>query len=165
MNRTLRQNIIEILTQDARRQPALIAAMLGVSERDVASEIADMEKEQIILRYSAVINDELTDRPGDVHALIEVRVTPQFQHGYEAISKEICAYDEVRSCYLMSGAYDYMVLVDGDSIRSVARFVAEKLSVIEGVTGTATHFVLRKYKDNHVLMPIKNDDNRQVVGP
>lgn len=166
MNQTLlRQNILEILTQDARQDPAMIAKMLGASEKEIKDEILAMEQENIILRYSAVINDEITDEPGDVHALIEVKVTPQYQHGYEAIADTICEYDEVRSCYLMSGSYDYMVLVDGKSLRNVARFVAEKLAVIDGVTSTATHFVLRKYKDNHVMMPVKNDDCRQVVTP
>lgn len=160
-----RLDIIEILTQDARRPPAMVAAMIGCSEQETAKEIALMEDENIIMKYSAVINEERVEDARSVHALIEVKVIPQYRHGYEAIAQTICVYEEVRSCYLMSGTYDYMVLVDGRSVRDVARFVAEKLSVIEGVTSTATHFVLRKYKDNHVIMPPESSDKRQVVTP
>lgn len=165
MDSKLRYDIIEILAQDARRSAASIASMLDSTEEAVRQEIEQMEAENIILKYSAVINEERVEDERSVHALIEVHVVPQARHGYEAIAKNICMYEEVRSCYLMSGTYDYMVLVDGRSVRDVAQFVAERLSVIEGVTGTATHFVLRKYKDNHVIMPMKNDDKRQVVTP
>lgn len=165
MDSQLRYDIIEILTQDARRSPAVIASMLGSTEEEIRKEIANLEEEKIILKYSATINEETIEDERSVHALIEVHVVPQARHGYDAIARTICMYDEVRSCYLISGTYDYMVLVDGRSLRDVARFVAEKLSVIEGVTGTATHFVLRKYKDNHVIIPLKSDDKRQVVTP
>ncbi len=165
MDSKTRLDIIEILSQDARRSAAMVAAMIGCSEEEAAKEIADLEKEQIIMKYSAIINEERIEDPRNVHALIEVKVVPQFRHGYEMIAQNICVYDEVRACYLMSGTYDFMVLVDGRSVRDVARFVAEKLSVIEGVTSTATHFVLRKYKDNHVIMPVDNGDQRQVVTP
>lgn len=158
-------DILDILTQDARTSAKTIAAMLGAEEEAIAAEIARLEQEDIILKYSAVVNEEKTEDEGRVHALIEVKVTPQFEHGYETIAQSICVYDEVRSCYLMSGSYDYMVLVDGSSVRDVARFVAEKLSVLDGVISTATHFVLRKYKDNHVVMPIENSDKRQMVTP
>ena len=165
MDAKTRLDIIEILTQDARRSPAKVAAMIGCSEEAAAQEIAALENEEIILKYSAMINEERIEDPRSVHALIEVKVVPQYRHGYESIAQEICRYDEVRACYLMSGTYDYMVLVDGRSVRDVARFVAEKLSVIEGVTGTGTHFVLRKYKDNHVIIPVGKEDQRQVVTP
>lgn len=162
---TLQKEIIEILSDDARTTPKVIARMLDVDEALVINEIKSMEKNNIILKYNAVINEEKTEDDSSVHALIEVKVMPQYRYGYESIARSIDAYPEVRSCYLMSGAYDYMVLVDGCSLREVARFVAEKLSVLEGVTSTATHFVLRKYKDNHVIIPIEKSDERQVVTP
>lgn len=161
----LRQEILDILSEDARTTAKTIAAMLGADEAAVAAEIERLEKEKVILKYSAVINEEKTEDDSVVHALIEVKVMPQYRYGYESIARSIDSYPEVRSCYLMSGGYDYMVLVDGPSLREIARFVAEKLSVLEGVTSTATHFVLRKYKDNHVIIPIENSDKRQVVTP
>lgn len=165
MNHEETMSILDILTQDARTPPALIGAMLGLPETDVTQEIERLESENIILKYSAIVNEEKTVRDGTVNALIEVKVTPQYQHGYEAIAQTLVMYPQVRSCYLMSGAYDYMLLVDGPSLREIARFVTEKLAVINGVISTSTHFILRKYKDNHVVFPVENSDSRQVVSP
>ena len=165
MDQSLAMEILEILTQDARTPAAIIAQMLGASEAEVAAAIKRLEEDNVILRYSALVNEELTEKESAVHALIEVKVTPQYRQGYDAIAEGITRYPEVRACYLMSGAYDFMVLVDGNSLRDVSRFVAEKLAVLNGVTSTGTHFVLRKYKDNHVTIPTGPDDQRQVVTP
>lgn len=162
---TFTEEILEILMQDARTSPATIAAMLDVEIDIVKKEIARLEKENIILKYTALVNEEKIEDENTVHALIEVKVMPQFQHGYEAIARSIGAYPEVGSCFLMSGSYDFMVLIDGQSVREIARFVAEKLSVLDGVTSTTTHFVLRKYKENHVDIPTEKEDHRQVVTP
>lgn len=139
--------------------------MLNTTEEAVAAEIARMEKDNILLRYTTIVNEELTEDKETIHALIEVKVTPQYLQGYDSIADMICRYPEVRACYLMSGSYDFMVLVDGPTLRDVSRFVTEKLSVLNGVISTGTHFVLKKYKDNHVVMPKGGDDRRQVITP
>jgi len=165
MEQSFAMEILDILAQDARTPAAVIAQMLGSTEAEVGAEIGRLEKEKVLLRYTTIINEDLTESESSVHALIEVKVTPQYRQGYDAIAEQLTRYSEVRACYLMSGAYDFMVLVDGPSLRDVSRFVTEKLAVLNGVTSTATHFVLRKYKDNHVTMPFGDDDHRQVVTP
>lgn len=162
---SLTEEILDILSDDARTSPDTIATMLDIDVDTVRKEIARLEQNDIILKYATIINEDKIAAEEAVHALIEVKVMPQYQRGYEAIARAIDAYPEVSSCYLMSGSYDFMVLIDGDSVREIARFVAEKLSVLEGVTSTTTHFVLRKYKDNHVIIPTENEDQRQVVTP
>lgn len=165
MERSFATEILDILSADSRTPASIIAQMLNSTEEAVAAEIKRLEDEKILLRYGITINEEKTESESTIHALIEVKVTPQASHGYEAIADEISRYPEVRACYLMSGSYDYMVMVDGPSLRVVSRFVTEKLAVIPGVISTGTHFVLRKYKDNHVIMPHSSDDRRQVVTP
>lgn len=165
MERSFAMEILDILAQDARTPAAIIAQMLNTSEEAVKAEIKRMEDEKILLRYTTIIDEEKTESESTIHALIEVKVTPQYRQGYDAIAEQICRYPEVRACYLMSGSYDFMVLVDGPNLRSVSQFVTEKLSVLNGVVSTGTHFVLRKYKDNHVVMPNGKDDYRQVVTP
>lgn len=162
---SITDEILDILMDDARISPETIAIMLNTDSDTVRAEIQRLEKENIILKYTAMINEEKISSEEAVHALIEVKVTPEYQNGYEAIARAIDAYPEVSSCYLMSGSYDFMVLIDGYSVRKVARFIAEKLSVLEGVTSTTTHFILRKYKDNHVIIPSDQEDPRQVVTP
>ena len=159
MNRSFAAEILDILAQDSRTSAAIIAQMLNSTEEAVLAEIARMEKENILLRYTTIVNEELTEDKETIHALIEVKVTPQYLQGYDAIADMISRYPEVRACYLMSGAYDFMVLVDGPTLRDVSR------SVLNGVTSTGTHFVLKKYKDNHVVMPKGSDDRRQVITP
>ena len=165
MERSFATEILDILAADSRTPASIIAQMLNTTEDAVAAEIKRLEDEKILLRYGIIINEEKTESESTIHALIEVKVTPQFRQGYEAIADQISRYPEVRACYLMSGSYDFMVLVDGPSLRVVSQFVTEKLSVLNGVVSTGTHFVLRKYKDNHVVMPKNKDDHRQVVMP
>ena len=141
----IEKQIFNILGEDCRYSAAKIAVMLGVSEEEVSSAIAAMEARGVIVKYAAITNAEAVD-DDVVEALIEVRVTPKKGQGFDALAEEISRYDEVRGVYLMSGAYDLAVFVAGKSLRSISRFVYEKISTFSGVTGTATHFILRKYK-------------------
>ena len=159
----IKDEILEILNEDSRTTPSQMALMLGKSEEEVKRCIAELEDEKIIVKYHATINWDKTEDAA-IQALIEVRVTPQRDRGFDEIARRIYRFEEVRSVYLMSGAYDLMVLIDGRSMREVAYFVAERLSTIEGVLSTATHFVLKKYKDDGVLLE-DEEDERLVVTP
>lgn len=141
-----------------------LAVMLGQPVDTVAGMIDDMEGRGIILRYSPVINWDKTDRER-VEAMIEVRVTPQRDEGFDAIAKRIYRFDEVKSVYLMSGAYDLLLLVESHSLKELAYFVSTKLSVLETVTGTATHFVLKRYKSDGVIFEGDAQDKRLAVNP
>ncbi|MDL2206892.1 Lrp/AsnC family transcriptional regulator [Eubacteriales bacterium OttesenSCG-928-N13] len=157
-------SILEVLMSDARTAHDRIALMVGSTEADVTAAIADMEQRRIIVNYPATINWDLVSRD-EVEALIEVRVTPQRGEGFDAIAEQIYRFEEVSSVYLMSGAYDLMVLIRGRTMKQLALFVAEKLSTLENVNSTATHFVLKKYKLNGVILEGGQDDNRLAVSP
>jgi DNA-binding Lrp family transcriptional regulator len=162
MTKELTKEILEILRQDCRIEEDQIAVMLGADPQEVAEEIKRLERDKVIVKYNAVINMEKVDREV-VQALIEVRVTPQRELGFDALAKRIYRFTEVRSVYLVSGSYDLMVLVEGLNMRQVALFVAEKLSVLDGVLSTATSFVLRKYKEDGVIILDDEKDDRLVV--
>ncbi len=155
-------SILEILTEDCRTTPAQIAVMTGAGEDEVKSAIARMERERVLLKYPAMINWDRV-REDKVQALIEVRVTPQRDEGFDVIAEKIYNFDEVKSVYLMSGAYDLLVIVEGTNIKQLALFVAEKLSTLEHVLSTATHFVLKKYKQDGVIMEKVPGDDRMAV--
>ena len=157
-------SILNILTEDARTPISQIAVMLGESEATIADTIARLERQRIILKYPALVNWERVD-VDQVEAMIEVRVTPQRGEGFEAIAEQIYRFDEVSSVYLMSGGYDLLVNMKARTMRQLALFVAEKLSTIEHVISTATHFVLKKYKDQGVLMDETTEDLRLKVTP
>ena len=157
-------SILNILTEDARTPISQIAVMLGEDEAKIADTIARLERQRIILKYPALINWERVD-VDQVEAMIEVRVTPQRGEGFEAIAEQIYRFDEVSSVYLMSGGYDLLVNMKARTMRQLALFVAEKLSTIEHVISTATHFVLKKYKDQGVLMDETTEDLRLKVTP
>jgi DNA-binding Lrp family transcriptional regulator len=157
-------NILEILKDDARTEPARIAVMTGSDEATVRESIRSMEARGIIVKYPAMINWDLADGE-EVEALIEVRVTPQRDQGFDAIAERIYRFEEVSSVYLMSGAYDLMVLVRGRTIKQLALFVSEKLSTLENVNSTATHFVLKKYKNEGVILEGVRRDERLAVTP
>ena len=163
MNR-LEMSILDILTEDARTPISQIAVMLGETEAQVADTVARLERQRVILKYPALINWEKVDVE-QVEAMIEVRVTPQRGEGFEAIAEQIYRFDEVSSVYLMSGGYDLLVNMKARTMRQLALFVAEKLSTIEHVISTATHFVLRKYKDQGVVMDESEEDLRLKVTP
>ena len=157
-------SILNILTEDARTPISQIAVMLGEDEAKIADTIARLERQRIILKYPALVNWERVD-VDQVEAMIEVRVTPQRGEGFEAIAEQIYRFDEVSSVYLMSGGYDLLVNMKARTMRQLALFVAEKLSTIEHVISTATHFVLKKYKDQGVLMDETTEDLRLKVTP
>ncbi|MGN0772031.1 MAG: Lrp/AsnC family transcriptional regulator [Christensenellales bacterium] len=156
------KKIIDILKNDSRLSADAIAAMLGMNDADVAKRIEDMQDSGIIVKYTAVINSELT-KDESVTALIEVKVTPQSTHGFDNIAREIMAYEEVSSVYLMSGAYDLVVMVEGANIKQVASFISEKLSVMDNVLSTATHFILKKYKSEGVILDKIYTKKREVM--
>ena len=160
----MEMSILNILTEDARTPISQIAVMLGETEATIADTIARLERQRIILKYPALVNWERVDLD-QVEAMIEVRVTPQRGEGFEAIAEQIYRFEEVSSVYLMSGGYDLLVNMKARTMRQLALFVAEKLSTIEHVISTATHFVLKKYKDQGVLMDETTEDLRLKVTP
>lgn len=141
----LNNQLIKLLTENARYTNKQLAEILGEKEEIIESALAKLEKDGVIVKYSAIINTEVAKSTG-VEALIEVKVAPQKLNGFDAYAEEIYAFSEVRSLYLMSGGFDLAIFVDGKDITDIAKFVSEKLSVIDGIIGVATHFVLKKYK-------------------
>jgi DNA-binding Lrp family transcriptional regulator len=156
--------ILELLREDSRRTPAVIATMLGVDEQAVKSAIDDLEKEHVLVKYSAVVNWSKVDE-NKVTALIEVQITPERGRGFDAIAERIYLYPEVKTVYLMSGGYDLLVEVEGRSLMEVAAFVSNKLSPIEAVLSTKTHFILKKYKQDGVIFEDHEGDHRLVISP
>ncbi|WP_431731816.1 Lrp/AsnC family transcriptional regulator [Aceticella autotrophica] len=157
-------DILELLCQNSRLTDEQIATMTGLDEETVKNTIKNLEEENIILKYSAIINWEKTDKE-IVHALIDVRITPQQGHGFNAIAERICQYDEVKSVSLISGGYDLSVEVEGKTMKEIALFVAERLAPIDGVLSTTTHFILKRYKQNGVFFTDGPKDKRLVVTP
>ena len=144
------KKLLQLLEDDCTLTHAQLASMSGLTEAEVAAAIKKYEEERVILGYTAIVDWDRTDRES-VTALIEVNVTPQRGEGFDRVAERIYQYDEVESVYLMSGAYDLTVIISGRTLREVAQFVGERLATIEGVTGTATHFILKKYKEKHLI--------------
>jgi len=158
-------DIVSILAADSRTPMDRLAAMLGVSEEEAQKRVRSLEERGVIVKYTAIVNrDALGDEDG-VEALIEVKVTPQQGAGFDAIAEEIAEHEEVKNLYLMSGAYDLAVIVEGKSLKSISRFVSERISTYESVLSTATHFILKKYKVEGALMKKKEDSARLSVQP
>ncbi len=154
--------LLTLLEKDCRQTPQPLEKMLGRSEQEITDEIARFEKEHIILGYPALVDWTKTDDEM-VTALIEVRIAPQRGDGFDRIAERIYQYEEVESLYLMSGAYDLAVTITGKNLREVAEFVHARLAIIEGVTGTATHFILKKYKEkNHVFEKLPEQEERML---
>lgn len=160
----IKQQILEILSEDCRTPLEQIATMTGQSLVEVAEYIDELEKEQIILRYRPIINWDKAERQR-VEAMIEVKVTPQRDFGFDAVAKRIYRFSEVKSLYLMSGNYDLLILVEAPTLKELAQFVSERLSPLETVTGTATSFVLKRYKQDGVVYEDSGEDNRLAVSP
>lgn len=158
----LQMELLQILKEDCRLPLEKLAVMTGATLEEVTAGIAEMEKTGVILRYSPVINWDKVARER-VEAMIEVRVTPQRDQGFDAIAERIYRFDEVKSVYLMSGAYDLLLLVEAPTLKELAFFVSTKLSTLETVTGTATHFVLKRYKSDGVVFEDGKEDRRLVV--
>ena len=159
---TLRMEILKDIEKNSCVDLGELAVMLGVNETDVANEMAEMEKEKIICGYHTLID---WDKAGVemVTALIEVRVTPQRDRGFDRIAERIYNYPEVYSVYLISGSYDLLVTIEGKTLKEVSRFVSEKLSPLVGVLMTATHFILKKYNDHGTVMVTKKESERIPV--
>lgn len=160
----MREQILSIIEKNSRIDIKELAIILGVQEIDVANELQAMEEEGIICGYHTMIDWEKTSIE-KVTALIEVRITPQRGQGYENIAERIYKYPEVNSVYLISGGYDLLVTLDGKSLKSVSSFVSNKLSTLDGVLSTATHFILKKYKDHGTILTKKYEDTREKVTP
>ncbi len=156
--------LLKLLRDDASLKPAQLAAMLNLSAEEVATKIKALEADHIILGYRTVLNEEKVG--GDVvRAVIEVRITPERGGGFDRLAERIAKYDEVKTCYLMSGGYDLLVVLEGDNLRALATFVAEKLSTLQGVISTSTHFMLKTYKEQGVLMGVAPTEERLAVTP
>ncbi len=159
-----RRKILNYIERNCKVDEGELAVLLGTDEAVVKSEIEAMEQEKIICGYHTMID---WDKAGveKVNALIEVRVTPQRGRGFEKIAERIYNYPEVSSVSLISGAYDFLVTIEGKSLMEVSRFVSEKLSPIDEVVGTATHFILKKYKDHGTILAQKDKEERMLVIP
>ncbi len=156
--------ILEILEKNARITPEEIAGMLKRSVSSVKSAIKKFEKQEVILGYKTIINKELVrEDDSEVRAIIEVRITPQKDVGFDKIAQRIYSFPEVKSCYLLSGTYDLLLVVEGRNIHTVSNFVAEKLAPLENVRGTTTHFLLKKYKEDGMVLKHREEDKRIAI--
>lgn len=153
-------NILDKVKGNVSR--AKIAQMLGMEEKEVADKIEKMEKENVIVGYKTIVNWDKTDKDVVV-ALIELRITPQRGEGFDKVAERIYKYPQVKSLYLMSGAYDLAVTIEGKSMKEVALFVAQKLAPMDSIISTATHFVLKKYKEEGIVFEDDEKDTRQVI--
>ena len=161
----MKRLILEILENNSRISVEDLAAMLGKTPEDIMEAMAEMEEENIICGYHTLINWDKTDREY-VTAMIEVKVTPQRDRGFDKIAERIYGFDEVKSVYLMSGGFDLLVMMEGKNIREISFFISNKLSTLDSVLSTATHFVLKKYKDHGVVLEKKDsEDERMIVSP
>ena len=156
--------LLKLLEEHALRTPADLSKMLAIPEPDVQRRIKQYEDDKIILGYKAVINDDKVDSDL-VKAVIEVRIQPEREGGFDRIAKRIAKFDEVTGLFLMSGGYDLLIFIEGRSLREVAQFVAEKLATLPGVNSTGTHFMLSTYKEQGVLMESNEEYERLKVSP
>ena len=157
------EEILNILDKEKGNvSRAKIAQMLGMEEKEVADKIEKMEKENVIVGYKTIVNWDKTDKDVVV-ALIELRITPQRGEGFDKVAERIYKYPQVKSLYLMSGAYDLAVTIEGKSMKEVALFVAQKHAPMDSIISTATHFVLKKYKEEGIVFEDDEKDTRQVI--
>ena len=156
------EKLLELLEQDCSMSIAQLAAAAGVSQAEAEQAIKKYEAERVILGYKAIIDWDQVRRE-TVTALIEVNVTPQSVDGFDRVAERIYQYDEVESMYLMSGSFDLTVIISGRTLREVAQFVSERLAPIQGVTGTATHFILKKYKEKHLVFRPQEPEEREYI--
>ena len=157
------EEILNILDKEKGNvSRAKIAQMLGMEEKEVADKIEKMEKENVSVGYKTIVNWDKTDKDVVV-ALIELRITPQRGEGFDKVAERIYKYPQVKSLYLMSGAYDLAVTIEGKSMKEVALFVAQKLAPMDSIISTATHFVLKKYKEEGIVFEDDEKDTRQVI--
>ena len=158
------ETLIRLLQQDAKASREDLARQLNLTVEEVNARIASLEKDGVIRGYQAIVDRERLDK-NTVTAFIEVRITPERGGGFDRIAERIAKFDQVVSCYLISGGYDLLVVVQGTSLREVASFVSEKLSTIEAVISTATLFRLKTYKENGALFTADTEEERLAVSP
>ncbi len=160
----LKSKLVELLSENARYTFSQLALMTGVGESEVEKAVLELEKQGVIAKYSAIINTEaMGEEYRKVQALIEVKVAPQKLKGFDSYAEEIYTFKEVQSLYLMSGGFDLAIFVEGKNITDIAKFVSEKLSVIDGIASVQTHFILKKYKiEGHITQPTKEHE-RQII--
>lgn len=156
--------LLKLLRDNAGLKPSQLAPMLNLTEAEVAERLKTYEADHTILAYRAVLNEEKLGL-NTVRAVIEVKITPERGGGFDRLAERIARHSEVHSCYLMSGSYDLLVIVEGTSLREVASFVSEKLATVQGVLSTATHFMLKPYKEQGVLMQHDRQEERLAVTP
>ena len=161
----MREEILKLISKNSHLTPQQIAEETGYNVEEIKTAIKEMEDEHIICGYNTLINWEKTGREV-VTALIEVKVTPQRGNGFDKIAERIYSFDEVKAVYLMSGGFDLTVILEEKSLKEIAFFVSDKLSPIDAVIGTSTHFVLKSYKDHGIIMEKSGrTDNRMLVSP
>ena len=154
--------LLQLLEQDCTLTEAQLASMADMTEEEVRAERKRLEDDKLILGYKAIVDWDRTQREA-VTALIEVKVTPQRGEGFDRVAERIYQYEEVESVYLMSGAFDLTVIISGRTLKEVASFVGERLSTLEDVTGTATHFILKKYKEKHLIFQKQETQEERFV--
>ncbi len=158
------QEILDLLQNDARLTAEDIAAMTKKTVAEVQAIVAQLEKDGVILKYSAIVNQEKNPAEKDaVRAVIEIQVTPEREHGFDALAERIYRFPQVKSLHLMSGGYDLQVIIEGKTLKEVAFFVSEKLATLNGVKSTKTHFVLKTYKENDIVYVDEKKDRREGV--
>jgi DNA-binding Lrp family transcriptional regulator len=158
------KDILKILEKDARASTKQIATLCGISEEEAANTIKKAEQDQLILKYKAIINWDKIENE-HVFALIEVKIAPQRDVGFDSIAEKIYRFPQAHTVYLVSGTYDLLVIVTGKTIQDVANFVSQKLAPIEGVQGTVTHFMLKKYKEDGDILESKEKLKREPLLP
>lgn len=158
----IKDKILSIIEKNSRIDLKDVAVLLGESEIDVANAVAELEKDKVICGYHTLINWDKTSKE-KVTALIEVKVTPQRGLGFDSIAERLYKFEEVNAVYLMSGGFDFTVIIEGKTMRSVAQFVSDKLAPLEAVLSTSTHFVLKKYKDHGTVLDDDNKDERMLM--
>ena len=158
----MQTKLLRLLEEDCTHTPEQLASMADMTVEEVKAEIKRYEEEKIVLGYQAIVDWDRTERES-VTALIEVKVTPQRGAGFDRVAERIYQYDEVESVYLMSGAFDLTVIISGRTLREVAEFVGQRLATIEDVTGTATHFILKKYKEKHLIFEKQEQPERELI--
>ena len=156
--------LLKLLRENASYRPNQLAKMLQLDESEVTARIKAYEKDGTIVGYRTIINEEKLELDR-VRAVIEVKLTPEREGGFNHLASRIAKHTEVRACYLMSGAYDLLAIVEGNTLKEVATFVSEKLSTLEGVVSTSTHFMLKPYKEHGVLLQSDESDHRLSVSP
>ena len=158
----MQTKLLRLLEEDCTHTPEQLASMADMTVEEVKAEIKRYEEEKIVLGYQAIVDWDRTERES-VTALIEVKVTPQRGAGFDRVAERIYQYDEVESVYLMSGAFDLTVIISGRTLKEVAQFVGERLSTLEDVTGTATHFILHKYKEKHLIFEKQEQQEKEWI--